>query len=598
MVANSSLQRLSGSPDILRTPRREIRYLSSEGIHPREIKCLTDLDAALPADWVFYAGLQYFPGHVTPIEMDLIILTDDRVLLVEIKEWLPRLRNSGDQWIVGRGNRRPSPIKSVAAKARKLKTLLRSKLPGVHLYVDSCLVLAGNPVVEGLPAAEARAVLSLADACRLGDRAFARTRLASFQVTMGAAKVWTHAALCDAVFGDRQSFKAQEALFDGYRITEEDLFVHPRFLWADHRAEDRERSNTTALLRRWNFAKLPPMLNAPTERRFVAERERRVYEHLNTVGSWLADGSSLLRPVHNPEGDITTEHFDLLSLPATWRQLPRYLERVRGELPADDALDIIAELVRVVAELHDRQITHRDIGRRNIWLAGPSRIALTGFAISQLPDDKSVADWRATLQGYGPPMPEDAATEGSSGGFRRDVYQLGMLSRDILDAVDHTTASGAPTDLRWLDGWLDTATAQDPANRYSNARMLSDAFTEVPNRNANGSFDHSRLDRFETDIIPYAKWPQKSAIGSGSADIYISGHDLHGDLVVKIWPGIRRGTSVELDLALLRMMEGVARLQTSPLIGYPVFEDVGLSRVGPYIVYRRIEEVGLTSISR
>jgi hypothetical protein len=53
-------------------------YLTSDGIHPREVKGLTQLDAS--AEWTFYAGLQYFPGHDTPIEMDLIILMDDRVL--------------------------------------------------------------------------------------------------------------------------------------------------------------------------------------------------------------------------------------------------------------------------------------------------------------------------------------------------------------------------------------------------------------------------------------------------------------------------------------------------------------------------------------
>jgi hypothetical protein len=73
---------------------------------------------------VFYTGLQYFPGHDTPIEMDLIILMDDRVLLVEIKDWTQKIRVEGDIWVVGRKSRRGNPAKLVAAKARKLKTLL------------------------------------------------------------------------------------------------------------------------------------------------------------------------------------------------------------------------------------------------------------------------------------------------------------------------------------------------------------------------------------------------------------------------------------------------------------------------------------------
>jgi hypothetical protein len=54
---------------LMRMPKREIRYLTSEGIHAREVKGLSQLDASLPPDWTFYAGLQYFPGHDTPIQM-------------------------------------------------------------------------------------------------------------------------------------------------------------------------------------------------------------------------------------------------------------------------------------------------------------------------------------------------------------------------------------------------------------------------------------------------------------------------------------------------------------------------------------------------
>jgi hypothetical protein len=383
---------------ILRAPRRSIRYLTSEGIHPREVKGLTQLDASLPADWTFYAGLQYFPGHDTPIEMDLIVLMDDRVLLIEIKDWTKNIKSAGDTWIVGKGSRRPNPARTVAGKARKLKTLLATKLPHIALFVDSCVVLTATPTVEGLPHGEARRVLSLAQAGQLGSAHARRAHLTKLDNRIRAPNLWAYAAQFDAVFGDRNSFRSQEASFDGFRIIEENIFQHPRGIWADHRAEESERTSTSALLRCWNFAALPPALNAPPERAFVAERERRVFEHLNALGSWLADGTSILRPLNSGEGDIATDHFDLLALPATWAQVPRFTERMKGQMNAEDALDVVGELLRVVAELHDRQIAHRDIGRRNVWLGGTARVGLTGFAICQLPSDQSVADWRTTLQ--------------------------------------------------------------------------------------------------------------------------------------------------------------------------------------------------------
>lgn len=268
---------------IMSGPRRPIRYLASEGIHPREVKGITQLDAALPPQWTFYTGLQYFPGHDTPIEMDLIILMDDRVLLVEIKDWTKKIRVVGDNWVVGKKSRRGNPAKAVAAKARKLKTLLSTRLPHVPLYVDSCVILTATPLVEGLPPGEARRVLSLAQAGHLGDATTRRQHLAKLELGLRAPKLWEYAAQFDEVFGDRASFRAQEAEFDGFRVTEENVFVHPKGVWSEHRAEESDRTNSTALLRCWNFTALPPALNTPSDRSFVAERERRVFDHLNAL---------------------------------------------------------------------------------------------------------------------------------------------------------------------------------------------------------------------------------------------------------------------------------------------------------------------------
>src|SRR5262245_35168923 len=177
----------------LRAPRRMIRYLASEGIHPREVKGLIELDADLPSEWTFYAGLQYFPGHDTPIEMDLIILMDDRVLLVEIKDWTKTIRSAGDTWIVGKRSRRPNPAMSVAGKARKLKTLLTTKLPHIPLFVDSCVVLTATPDVDGLPPGEARRVLSLAQAGQLDTVHGRRAHLTKIDNRMRAPNLWKYA---------------------------------------------------------------------------------------------------------------------------------------------------------------------------------------------------------------------------------------------------------------------------------------------------------------------------------------------------------------------------------------------------------------------
>jgi tRNA A-37 threonylcarbamoyl transferase component Bud32 len=579
----------AGLPSILRLKqlaRREIRYLASDGIHPREIKGVSELDEHLPQHWVFYTGLQYFPGHDRPIEMDLIILADDRVLLVEIKDWAKSIRYEGSHWVVGRGSRRPNPVKSVGAKARVLKTLIRARLPNIPVAVDSCVVLTATPVVTGIPQEEGRRVLSLARACDLGDAQVRRAHLERLQMSLRAPEPWRAVSQFDEVFGDQKSFRSQEAEFSGFRIVEDSVFVHPRLLWREHRAEEIERAGTSALLRQWDFARLSPAVNTGEHRRFLAERERRVFEHLNALGSRLTESSALLRPVSAVEEEIGTDHFDLFSLPATWSQAGRFTERMREALTAEDTLDTVAELLRIVGDLHDQQITHRDIGTRNIWIGGPARLGLTGFTVCQLPTDASVSEWRETLVGYSDNVPEDINPNFTESGFRRDVYQVGIVAKLLI-------GMGKPSEMQeqatWLTPWLERALSPDPALRYATVRAMADDFAIKRAEGRSSAGDASRLAAFETDENPYVRWLPGRTVSSGQVHVYEAVTAEAAPVIVKIWLGLRSGMSLELDLALLRLLEGASRLKASPIEGLPTYEAVGHHLTGPFVVYRKVQ---------
>src|SRR4051812_45586692 len=58
-------------------------------------------------------------------------------------------------------------------------------------------------------------------------------------------------------------FGPMEALWDGYRVVEEDVVVHPRRVWREHRAERVRDLRYKALLRVWAFDQLPAGLNSP-----------------------------------------------------------------------------------------------------------------------------------------------------------------------------------------------------------------------------------------------------------------------------------------------------------------------------------------------
>src|SRR5580704_11835708 len=107
-----------------------VRYLNSAGIHPREIPGVDGLAAAFPAHWLFYASLQCMPKGSSPIEIDSMVVMDDRVLLLEIKDWNGPLTVNGDQWLVNDKTRGRSPVDSVNMKAKKMASFFRQTIPG------------------------------------------------------------------------------------------------------------------------------------------------------------------------------------------------------------------------------------------------------------------------------------------------------------------------------------------------------------------------------------------------------------------------------------------------------------------------------------
>ncbi|MBY2988294.1 NERD domain-containing protein, partial [Rhizobium leguminosarum] len=246
-----------------------IRYLSSGGIHRREIPGITELAKAYPADWLLYTSLQCYPPNEPPIELDAMVVMDDRVLLLEIKDYQGTLGANGDQWVHNNKRRFRSPVDLLSMKARKVKSFLTQAIPGFgQTYVDSRVVLTGTATKQNLPTQDQSQVWSLQEAISIAQRS-ARTAL--LQTTkLQLKRPNQFEPDFERVTRNARMFGPLEAEWDGYRVIEEDFFVHPRNIWREHRAEKIRDSRYKALLRIWAFDQLPAGLNSPEKRRFVA----------------------------------------------------------------------------------------------------------------------------------------------------------------------------------------------------------------------------------------------------------------------------------------------------------------------------------------
>lgn len=567
---------------------------------PREIPGVTALAAAFPSNWLLYVSLTCYPKHQAPMEIDAFVVMEDRVLILEIKDWNGKLTNRGDQWLINGGSRGRSAVSAVTEKARKLKSLIRSEIPGLRsIWVDSRVVLTGTATKQLLPAAEQALIWTLREACSIADPAERSRRLDP--VRLGLLRAFQFEKDFDRFTGNPKLFQPMEADWGGFRVVTPDLFVHPTNIWREHGAERKSESRLKALVRIWSFDRLPAGLNSADRRQFIAQRELRAVAELTSQGSELLTRDRILRPIGDGGDEILTQHYEIRSLTQGWTTLDRFLERESTELRWEDRILLAATLLSIVAGLHAHGIAHRDLGPRALWVGDPTRMAVSGLMSSSIPGEETVADWMPVLRGYAPKTPDEAPHAPKATGMQRDVYLAGRLVEEILTGC--SGSASALTELAeepWAPfwNWLKSATHSDPGCRFRDGRVMADQFGEVVDRLSSAKIDQQLIDHFETSNIPYVQWPPLRQLSmTGRRAVYVSAGADRGPLTVKIWNGVQRGASTETDLALIRLFEGVTRVIATPIEGLPQFIQAGLSPVGAFVVYQHVTGVSLDTVT-
>lgn len=570
-----------------------VRYLSSAGIHPREIAGIDVLAKAFPSNWLLYTSLQFYPPNEWPLEIDAMVVMADRVLLLELKDWNGTLTHNGDQWLINGKLRGRSPVESIGLKAKKLKSFLGSAIPGFSKFgVDFRVVLTGTANKQGLSTREQSFVWSLAEAATIGTPP-GRHLLQSAPLQTKTA--YQFESDFERITANPKFFRASEAIWDGYRVTDEDYVVHPRNIWREHKAELARDPLHKALLRVWAFNELPVGLNSPEKRRFVADREIRALGRLSEMGSAIIQRGGILSSIGSDKDEVLTQHFELRTLAPHWTTLDRFVAREGSDLVLEDRIVATTTLLNLLGDLHAHGISHRDLGRRAIWIGSPTRMALNGLMCCQIPGDESISDWASTLRGHSDPAPEDSDASLPGTGMQRDVLDVGRLAHELLYLARPTAPWNIITmpetsDVPDFATWLQKATARAPQDRYSNAREMADAFAALVEQSGRKGADQTLIDAYETTDHPYLLYPMTTSLhNDGRTHIYESQQASGERLVVKVWMGARRNMNVATDLGLIKLFQGVARIAGSPVRGLPNFVRAALSPLGAFVVYRKVD---------
>lgn len=557
-----------------------VKYLSSAGVQHREVKGLDALAGAFPSDWLVYASLNAFPRNSAPIEIDVFVVMDDRILLLELKDWNGPIKPKGDMWVHA-GKRERSPVVLGNEKAKKIKGIIKSQIPSIgRIFVDSRVVLTATSTRDNLPEDQKPYVLTLEEAKLLGDRKHRNRLIGPVKLTPVRPNMLVKDF--EKLFGNGSYFQPLKMTWDGYGVTDEDFFVHRRDVWREHRAQLKREERVKALLRLWRFDNLPVGLNEPGGRQLIADRELKTVAYLGEQGSWMAE-RGILQQVGTPPDEVLTEHHQLISIPSGWTTLRRYLQRHGAEVTGEQRVDIVHTLASMVAELHAQGVAHRDLGADAVWMGSPTSMSMTGFFSAKLPDDRSVSDFLDVLGTFAEEEPEWEGQVPTA--KERDVYSLGIVMRDLAALEGDTSA--LPT------GWGEVAAKalSAPGERFADARAMAEALGEL--RTPSGpSVDQSRLDAFETTAIPYVLFPPTGATHTGARSTRYESVTGTGHHMVKVWNGLARGDA-RRDHALLSMLEAAASLKTTPLGCVNPVVASGLSPVGPFVVTQWIDGVTL-----
>src|SRR5260370_15824906 len=133
-----------------------------------------------------------------------------------------------------------------------------------------------------------------------------------------------------------------------------------------------------------------------------------------------------------------------------------------------------------------------------------------------------------------------------------------------------------------LARWIDRATATLPGARFPDAVVMGDELAAIAESSRHAKVDQTILDRAETAVVPYAKWPiHRTLQQDAHRHLYVATDERGNELVIKIWLGIRRGINASVDLAMTRLFESVRRLIATPLTAIAAYENAGLAPTAP-----------------
>ncbi|MDE1496923.1 NERD domain-containing protein [Xenorhabdus bovienii] len=602
----------------------DIKKVGGAGLHASELRAISKMEQHFQSSWHGFAGLVASDAQ-GPMEIDCLIITHDRLLLVELKEWNGVIEYDNGMWIQNGQNRGKSPFAIKREHALRLQKLLDRELShnlGYWLTVEAHVVLCGSATPDNLPQIERPFVHSLDEFLAIRapekyDDLVANKKLAGFFNSTGKVRPNSEKSLQIIYrFIEGPKIQKKELVVGNFQAhTNKSWFAHRNSIYKEYLAQDKTMPSAKGLIRRWDFNQLGTLHALQSTWSDIALRENR-------IGRFIRDNSNmrdyLLRYVNDVSADDITEDFcELYELPRNTERLDEVIASDSASWSREQRIDRVRALLAPFGDLHALNIAHRDVDPHNLWYANNhGSILASGFGAAFFPETGTVAEHRKLLQSSPVALPEDAMCEGEIiDAFRIDVFLLASVAYQIcfnqklerLDGVPEWTPPVNDPFDGLLNSWFEKALSWDAAERFEGAHSMLAEFNALTGtcpeeeKESQQIFEqllHSPHRRQElTPYLILQTFPPSSdqlqnafkALASGSSKKSFLAHKDNREILVKLWDNVQvsqnQPGSNRRVLQFLKRLEKFQEttLATPKVIDFGLMNPQGLFVVTEYV---------------
>lgn len=591
----------------------KVKILGGTGLHASERRAVARMEETFQDSWSAYASLLIADDQGS-MDVDTLIITHDRLLLVELKEWNGRLESEEGKWFLNGHNKGKSPYEIKRVHAIRLSRLLQKELQhklGYYPIVEAHVVLCGTASPAELSTSERLYVHTLDEFLAIAkpkdydsitenknaiiDRLFVRG-------SWPRPNDKVHCLPIFKSFFEGSRVRPKVFVHHDYVAEETCWFEHHNHIYQEYKAKNQEEPLLQGLIRRWDFMQLGTGQATQEQWGMIALRERRVLDYAKSQSSMLE--GLMLRPiVPLTSEDVREDCTELYDLRKTYQRFDEYIALNALEWSREKRADLVRALLAPFSELHGLDLGHRDIDGHNLWYAPEDQsIVTSGYANAFFPEKGTIQDLRQLMQSSYLKLPEDVCLmEGDIlDPFRQDVYMLAVVAYQIcFDGRQPTSEDGIPV---WsqpeedvfdgkLDSWFSVALNWDAADRFTNASEMLARFNQLTRDDAplhtdrqdvfnalmSGDFIKRNLGFFSL----YSEYPPEPGEnpGSGQKQVYTSRVGDHRYLC-KIWPYLQISVeSVGVNRKLLQFKKRLELLSGAHL-HIPQIKDFGLFEGG------------------